>query len=283
SDPHAARALLEVAWQANPQHARLAYLFGNALRMTGRPVEAEAALRAAIALDPGFADASLSLAYLLREQGRMGAVAETMTALWHHEPRTLNSDRRTLSFLVENERYVEADALLAAILQAHPRDAVLQRQAGEIALVLGQFERAATHLRAAIEADPAQSSAWLRLAHTHRFVDADDPDLQRLREGAARSDLGGDVESAIGFALGKALDDLGLIEEAAHTLSGANRRWRAAHPWDARAWEQFVEARQREAIPPLTPSPDAAVPVFIVGLPRSGTTLTATLLARDPA
>ena len=282
TQPGAARVLLEVAIETRVHSAPLQYLLGNALRMSARPAEAEIALRKAITLDPGHTNASLSLAYLLREQGRMQALGETMTALWRHEPRTLESDRRTLSFLVECERYVEADALLAPILEAHPHDAGLQRQAGEITLVLGQFERARTHLRAAIEADPSQASAWLRLAHTHRFVDADDPDLQLLRKGATHTDLGLEVESAIGFALGKAFDDLGWIEQAAHTLTDANARWRAAHPWDGRAWQHFVDAQRQQRNPPVAQAPSGSIPIFIVGLPRSGTTLAASLLARDP-
>ena len=281
-EPSLARNVLETAVQRIPESATLHYLLGNALRMSARPVEAEAALRQAIHLDPAHANASLSLAHLLREQGRMRALADVMTALWHHEARTLASDQRTLGFLCECERFVEADSLLAPILEAHPDDPSLRRRAGEIALVLGRFDEARAHLRAAIEGDPGQASAWLRLAHTHRFVDADDPDLQRLRSGLLRADLGIDVESSIGFALGKALDDLGEYADAARTLRQANARWRAAHPWDADAWARFVDAQiTAAALKPVPPSAET-VPVFIVGLPRSGTTLAASLLARDP-
>ncbi|SFN52522.1 tetratricopeptide repeat-containing sulfotransferase family protein [Dokdonella immobilis] len=281
-EPPLARNFLEIAVQRIPESATLHYLLGNALRMSARPVEAEAALRQAIILDPAHANASLSLAHLLREQGRMRALAEIMTALWHHEPRTLESDRRTLAFLCECERFAEADTLLAPILEAHPGDAPLQRRAGEIALVLGRFDAARDHLRAAIDGNPGQASAWLRLAHTHRFVDADDPDLQRLRAGASRSDLGTDVETAIGFGLGKALDDLGEYGEAARILRQANARWHAAHPWDADAWKRFVDTQGAAARLQPVPASAETVPVFIVGLPRSGTTLAASLLARDP-
>lgn len=281
ADPLMATGLLEAATAQLPESIQLSYLLGNAHRMCAKKVEAEASLRKALALDPSHVNASLSLVHLLREQGRMRAVADVMLALWKNEPRSHDSDLRTLAFLCECERFAEADALAGPIIEAHPDDPRLLRRAGEIALVLGRFDEAGVHLRKTLTTDPTQASAWLRLAHTHRFIHRGDPDLALLREGAARNDLAEDVDTAIGFALGKALDDLGEVEKAAAVLEKANSRWRTSHPWNAGAWRQFVDSRL--VAPALNTAAPAGepVPVFIVGLPRSGTTLTASLLARD--
>ena len=281
SDPALAAALLDVAVQHFPATASMHYLFGNALRMSARYGEAESALRTAIALAPAHANASISLAHLLREQGRMCALAEIMLALWANEPRTLDSDRRTLSFLCECERYVEAGSLTGAMLEAHPHDAFLLRRAGEIALILGRFDEAQRHLRASLAIDANQASAWLRLAHTHRFIERNDDDLGRLDAAAARTDLDPDVQASIGFARGKAFDDLGLIAEAVDVLKPANAGWHRAHPWDHEVWQRFVDERTRASILARADPLDETVPVFIVGLPRSGTTLVESLLARD--
>ncbi|MFZ1724575.1 MAG: tetratricopeptide repeat protein, partial [Dokdonella sp.] len=239
-DPAAAAALLEVAVQKRPDAARLHYLHGNALRVSGQPGAAENALRTAIALDPAHANASISLAHLLREQGRMKALAEVMLALWRNEPRSLERDRRIVSFLFECARHAEADGVLPTLLEAHPQDPLLLRHAGECALMFGRFDEARTHLRAAIAVDPEQASSWLRLAHTHRFVDADDEDLRLLQSGAARGDLAPDTRVAIGFALGKALDDLGRLGESVDMLKRANADWHQGHRWDSQAWRAFV-------------------------------------------
>jgi tetratricopeptide (TPR) repeat protein len=281
ADPGMACTLLEVAVTCKPGAARLHYLLGNALRMSARPSEAETSLRKAIAIAPFLADASLSLAHLLREQGRMNALAEVMLALWRAEPRSLQSDQRTLEFLCECERFVEADSLIGAMLDAYPDDAFLLRRAGEIALTLGRFDEARDRLRAALAIDPDQASTWLRLAHTHRFVDPDDEDLQRLVQTAARSDLTTDFTVSIDFGLGKAFDDLGRYADAATSFRRANANWQRSHPWDADHWRRFVAARvQAPALAHSGFSSDV-VPVFIVGLPRSGTTLVESLLARD--
>jgi tetratricopeptide (TPR) repeat protein len=281
SDPGLAASLLDVATEQLPHSPLLHYLLGNALRMSAQPVAAEASLRKAIALAPSSPDASISLAHLLREQGRMQALAEVMLALWKAEPRSLQSDQRTLGFLCECERYVEADSLIGPMLAAHPGDAFLLRRAGEIALILGRFDQARERLRATLAIDPNQASAWLRLAHTHRFVDPVDEDLQLLGDAAERTDLPVDVSVSIGFGLGKALDDLGRYADAASEFGRANASWQQLHPWDPAHWQRFVDSRMRA--PALVPSgfSSEVVPVFIVGLPRSGTTLVESLLARD--
>jgi tetratricopeptide (TPR) repeat protein len=281
ADSLAALALLEAATDRFPDSSALNYLLGNACRLNANHAEAETSLRKAIALEPAHVNASLSLAYLLREQGRMQALSAVMLDLWKHEPRNLDSDKRTLAFLCECERFADADPLAKAMLAAHPDDPGLLRRAGEIALVLGRFDDSREALRRALAIDPTQASAWLRLAHTHRFSGHDDPDLALLRAGAAREDLAEDADTAIGFALGKALDDLGDTAEAAEVYRRTNARWHASHPWDAAAWQQVVESRIGSPALAQAAQVDDAVPVFIVGLPRSGTTLAASLLSRD--
>ena len=281
TDPAVALIVLDVALQSLPNAASLHYLRGNALRVSGQPADAEIALRKAIALDPAHANASVSLAHLLREQGRMQALAEVILALWRHEPRSLERDRRALSFLFECGRHEAADSLLPAMLAANPEDPLLLRRAGEIALMLGRFEEARKHLLGALTVDPDQASTWLRLAHTHRFSDPDDTDLGLLRGAASRTDLARDTRVAIGFALGKVLDDLGRIAESVDVFKQANADWRDRHRWDREGWRRFLDAQVRAPAFARARVSEPTIPVFIVGLPRSGTTLSESLLARD--
>lgn len=281
NDPPAAAALLVAALGSLPESTALHYLCGNALRMSARASEAEVALRKALSLDPGHANATFSLAHLLREQGRMKTLAEVVLAAWINQPRTLENDRRILAFLCECERFVEADSVIPAMLEAHPNDAFLLRRAGEIALILGRFDKARGYLRSSLDADSNQASAWLRLAHTHRFTDADDADLSLLRAASEKSNFSIEVSTSIGFGLGKALDDLGRYDEAATILKRANGNWRNAHPWDQDAWQEFVDAQMKTSIAARARVTSDTTPIFIVGLPRSGTTLVESLLARD--
>lgn len=260
----------------------LRYLYGIALRLSGHVREAEQMFREVIAAEPNHADAPLALAFMLREQGRLDAACEIVLSLWKRHSRTRMGDMRTLRFLQECQRYAAAEDISQAMLDAHPRDAELLAMTGEISLVLGRFGSARRRLRLAVEINPAIASAWLRLAHTHKFTRGDDPDLQLLREAVPRADLGDNARLCALFGLGKALDDLGERAEAAKVLRSANAEARARFPWDDRGWQRFVEMQLRTRVPLPLPLDDRTVPVFIVGLPRSGTTLVASQLAKHP-
>lgn len=281
STPSLAIAVLDQGLQQWPDDIAMCYLRGNALRMSGNPAMAEAALRDVIARMPEHADASLSLAYLLREQGRMAAVAEVIISAWRRAPRSAAGDVHALQFLRECGRIADAALLLPTILGSPHEGARVYQLAGEIASALGEFDKAREYLAAAVAANADTPAAWLRLAHTHRFDDAADVDLQSLRAASARRDLSVDAQVCIGFGLGKAFDDLGDTAHAAQAFSVANERWHTRQVWIGDDWLEFVDRRMCASALPVRGAGAGITPVFIVGLPRTGTTLVANLLARD--
>jgi len=274
--------LLERCAQSWPSHAGLHALRGNALRMLGRASEAEAALRRALVLEPAMLDAAVSLAFLLREQGRLSAAADTMLEGWRLQPPERDNDGRCFAFLRECQRTSQAAVVAQAAVARWPDDPGMRVAAGEVAMEQGDFAAARTHLAAAAERDPERGATWLRLAHTHRFESRDDPDLQAMRRARATA-LGGDAQTCLCFALGKAHDDLHERDLAVQLWREGNSRARATNPWSAAQWDDFV-AQQMQRPAPRAEARDAAFrPLFIVGLPRTGTTLTASLLGRHPA
>ncbi len=268
-----------------PATAALHALRGHTLRLLGEAGEAEAALRRALELDAAHAEAALSLAFLLREQGRLGAAADVMRRLWDAQPATSELALRCIAFTRECQREEVAAQIAAAALAQWPDEVRLLAQAGELALERGDFETARAQLSAAASRDPARGATWLRLAHSHRYrrdEPGDAADIAALRAARA-SQRGEDAQTCLCFALGKVLDDRGERAEAVALWREGNARARRQQTWSSAGWERFVA--QQMAAPPL-PAIDAAAdwrPLFVVGLPRTGTTLVASLLARDAA
>ena len=255
------------------------YQSGNELRMAGRFAEAESEFRGVLAREPGHRDATYSLAFMLREQGRTGAAAQAVAAWWHKAQPDADDSLRAIGFLAECFAHGIAFDVAVAASQRWPNDARIAARAGDQALVLGRFDEAQTFLRTALALDPNQSASWLRLSHARRFTDAADTDIADFRRAADNERLTPITRICAGFALGKALDDIGDAEHAAAALRAANALTRASVAWDAASWSSFVEHRLREKIPVASPA-STFEPIFVIGMPRTGTTLVSTLLDR---
>lgn len=148
---------------------------------------------------------------------------------------------------------------------------------------LGRFDEAATHYRAALALAPACGDAWRGLSNI-KTRPLTEQDLATLRSLRLRPDVHEEDWIAMSYALGKAEEDRGHYPEAFAAISAANARLRAKAPWRADALQTFAREALRvtEALPaPVDPTLGHEV-IFIVGLPRSGSTLIEQILSAHP-
>jgi hypothetical protein len=156
----------------------------------------------------------------------------------------------------------------------------------------GEFEEAAQHLMKATVDFPA---AFEQLTAVKRMTEADGPLVDRMRVLAERPHLDMTLRTRLEFGLGKAFDDLGDCAEAMRHYEAANglkaMSARLNRPALAAKYDNVISgftpealgrARQALAVPgPAGPGDD--LPVFIVGMPRSGSTLVEQILSSHPA
>lgn len=272
--------LLHSGLSMHPGNESLRCLLGNTLRMQGRYAESESELRLVLGNHPEHELATWSLAWLLREQGRVNAAAEVVLDYGSPTPHEPERARRIASFLAQCGRHQEALHVCDEAL-ARNEDAPLLGLSGVLASTLGHFERASTDLRRAVQLDPGLATSWLWLALTRRFQARDDADLIALETAATKVADNTDAGICIGFARGKAYDDLDDIPQAVKVLRKTNAAMAARTPWQASEWSTLV-ARQLESPLPAPVAGPPLMPVFVIGLPRTGTTLITTLLSRHP-
>jgi len=187
---------------------------------------------------------------------------------------------RNLQVLGYTEPAVEALAracsLEPSLLPAH----VLL---GDALVHLGRFDEAAQRYRAALALHPANGDAWRGLANIKTWPLSED-DRATLAALLKRTDVGEPDRIAMGFALGKASEDQGDYDAAFTALSDANARQRRLAPWHAGGFHAFVEsvgAASAKLPAPMDPTLGGEA-IFIVGLPRSGSTLFEQILAAHP-
>jgi tetratricopeptide (TPR) repeat protein len=202
------------------------------------------------------------------------------------DPEDVRARQQLGNALLETGEIEAAIAAYRGALERSPRQASLWvnlavglQQFGDLGGALGAVD-------AALQLDPGSGAAWAVRAGLKRFA-ADDPDLAALSRLLAAPKLLVEDRTRVEFALGKAFDDIGDAQKAFAHLTTGNRLHRSAHPYNVSDdLEQFAEIAR--ALSPQTFSTLSGAgdpsrrPVFIVGMPRSGTSLVEQILASHP-
>jgi tetratricopeptide (TPR) repeat protein len=286
--PEEALKPFSAAIRAAPAMVEAHMGLGTALRQCGRPAEALPAFAAALRLRPALPEAAAQAAIVLLDQGRaMEAEPLLRQAVAGRpgDPAVHRLHGRALRLL---GRIEEAAAAQRAALRLKPDYAAAQADLGDTLKAQGALNEAIAAYERAIALDPRFAAAYRVLAHSRTFRAADDPVLTAMRALAADPALTDAQRMNLAFALGKAWEDLGDHDRAFTHLAEGNRLKRATFdgtPEDGEAWlgpalaGAFPAARcaDRAAAPETPPTP-----IFIVGMPRSGTSLVEQILASHP-
>ena len=154
---------------------------------------------------------------------------------------------------------------------------------GDALVHLGRFDEAQARYRAALRLNLACGDAWRGLSNIKtRPLSAHD--AEQLVVQLKRSDINDADRIAMGHALGKLEEDRGRYREAFAALETANALQHRRAPWSATAFESYVDAAlaATEHLPsPVDPDLGREV-IFVVGMPRSGSTLFEQILATHP-
>jgi tetratricopeptide (TPR) repeat protein len=255
---------------------------GNVLRRMGRLEEAETSLRQAARLNPGSSDLQINLAELLLELRRFEAAADCYGRAIEIDSHLVSAHRGLASSLRSAGEIEPAIAHYREALALSPGEAPLWNDLGRCFLALGRFDEAVSAFRRALAIDPDLADAYRNLANCG-LLPADDPEMARIAALTARTDLPIEERAAASFAIAKSLDDADRYDEAFAAYDSANRLYRAARAAAGDRFDAADLARKIDrSIANFTPAFFAAVggwgnpsdlPVFIVGLPRSGTSL----------
>lgn len=172
------------------------------------------------------------------------------------------------------------DALERAVAAA-PKQSNFLFELGQTQRFLGRFEAAAQSYRRALVAEPANYRARHALVQL-QTQSADDNDIAELEAQFAAPDSEGWRTLHIGHALAKTYEDLGDLEQSFAWLGRAKERRRARFPFQAEQEQALVDAVI--AATPIAPPMEqgTAEPIFVTGLPRSGTTLVERILSSHP-
>jgi tetratricopeptide (TPR) repeat protein len=277
----------ERAVALRPDFAEALNNLGNMLQALGRYAEAATQYRRALAARPGFAGAHFNLGNALHALGQpAAAIAEYREALAAapHYAEALNNLGNVLR---EMNRGEEAVAAYDAALAAAPANVDGHYNRGNALKELGRFAEARAAFGQALALDPRCAAAYHDLVDSCR-IESGDPVTAAMEGLAAEAGALGEIDRALlHFALGKIYADLGRHDDAfAQWSRGAGLKRRHVDYDEAAEFRRFARI-ERVFTPALLrglagQGDPSSVPIFILGMPRSGTSLVEQILASHP-
>jgi tetratricopeptide (TPR) repeat protein len=277
----------ERATALKPQLFEAQANLGSILRQQGKLDQAVARYRQVVALRPDLAPPHNNLGSLLLGQGKLDeAVAQFEQAL-ALQPDYADACNNLGAALRMQGKLDQAVARFEQALALQPDYAESHNNLGTILWEQGRFEEAAARYDRAIALKPDYAEAHYDRSDLKTFRSGD-PDLAALEALAAdKESLPSGKMLYIHFALGKALEDVGEYGRAMEHLLQGNALKRREVDYDEAAHQRHFERVAAAFDSPLferlpaagDPSP---LPIFVLGMPRSGSTLIEQILASHP-
>lgn len=281
------RATVASALAEHPRSRELRRMQAGVHLRDGRAGLAEHLLRELLAEDARDAASAFAIAGLLKSSCRSRAAAAIIRECFAgtHNCSDAVLAINAIELLDSCGRKHDAIAIARSAIAINPDDPRLHAYAGMLAVQLGEFDSARKHYLFSLERD-ARAVEWhvpIGLSSTLRYGDPGHPDLALFRRCLERDDLSALACAELHFALGKANDDFGDYASAAQYFRKGNAIRKCTAHWSRKTWRRAIEARlgAKPGIVECSPI-DGFTPIFVVGMPRSGTTLLAELLSQYP-
>jgi tetratricopeptide (TPR) repeat protein len=271
----------------DPRNAVVSNNLGAALCRLGHLKDAEAQFRRAIGVKVNYADAYCNLGNLLRTTGRVIEAEMPLRRAVKLKPTHLDAQVGLATTLFFLNRISDARVLLEKALKVSPRNVAALLTLGGVAAREGRFADGEALFRRALEVSPRAVGAWAGLVQLRKMTSADGAWLKGAEESAAAG-LEPLEETSIRYAIGKYYDDIGEHARAFRSYQRANKLQRTvAEPYNRDARARFADdllrvyTRERLARARGGTS-DSAMPIVVVGMPRSGTSLVEQIIASHP-
>jgi len=278
--------LFEQALALNPGYAEACNNLGISLHEAGRLSEAIARLESAVVLKPDYAEARNNLGNLLLEGQRPADAAVQFDRAIAIDPKYVEAHNNLGNALLAQGRLDQAMASYEQALALRPDYVESHVNAGIALKTMGLLDEAAERFGQALACDPACVEAWHQLALLLE-PGAFSEHAAAIEKLLRKKDIADEDAMRLHFALGKHYDDTGDHAKAFGHYRRANALKRETCSFDPRshdAWVgRIIAACPRDALS-KTPAVGSAseLPVFVVGMPRSGTTLVEQILSSHP-
>jgi tetratricopeptide (TPR) repeat protein len=281
-----AKAVL-LAPNLSPAH----YNLGLALENLGEQERAKRAFLEAIRFDPKNLRARLSLGTLyLNSEDTSEARLQTELAL-ADAPGSADANLLMAKVCVAEGHGAEAESHIRTALAANPSSSLGLSMLGFRLMQKGKFDEAISYFERAIQSEPLQGLAYFGITQSKQLTNDDQFLLEKMKRVLEEPALNSEQTGFLHFALAKAYDGLKDYESSMEHYDAAHENARASLHCDTAFDRQHLAGMIKSTVRLYTgqmlrgagPNLDTDMPIFIVGMMRSGTTLVEQILSCHPA
>lgn len=278
-----AEPLLRQYLKRDPFDARAIRMLAELAGRIGRNRDAETLLRRALELAPAFTAARANLALVLYRQNRAGEALAELDELQRDEPDHIGHANLKAAALGRLGGFEDAIALYERVLAVAPAQPRVWMSLGHMLKTVGRQADGVAAYRRAIALKPDLGEAWWSLANL-KTISFDDGDIAAMQAARAADGLSDEDRFHLDFALGKAWEDRGAADRAYAHYAAGNALRRTQIVYDAEETSAFVDRSIALATPAFLRErrdwgDHAPDPIFILGMPRAGSTLIEQILA----
>ncbi len=284
---HEAEPLLRALLRRDPFNVAAIRMLAELAGRIGRYKDAETLLRRALELSPGFTPARANLAIVLHRLNRpVEAIAE-LDIVMAEDGDDIGHANLKAAALGRVGGFEEAIRLYESVLARADGQPKVWMSYGHMLKTVGRQEDGIAAYRRAITLAPTLGEVWWSLANL-KTVRFDDADIAAMEAALASDALADEDRFHLDFALGKALEDRGEAADAFAHYAAGNALRRTRVTYDADETSAFVDRSIATFDAAFFATRtgtgcDARDPIFILGMPRAGSTLVEQILASHSA
>ncbi len=260
-----------------PNDVRTIHLLASLASEAGQYEDAVSFLLACLDIQPDLALFHYDLAHALFNAANYKPALKQCDLLLKQSPDHLGTASLKAAVQVKLGLFKEAADLYKTLVSKNPDNETLLLRYGVTLRILGESQKAINIFKRALTINPKASEAYWNLANLKTYIYSDS-EIEEMKELAKNTDLSSDNKAHLFFALGVAFDKLKNYQEAFEYFTKANAIYKKQHNYDYKEnikntnrqiktfTQKFVKKNQNVGCKNLDP-------IFILGLPRSGSTL----------
>ena len=266
-----------------PTDATALLLWARLLKALAYYAAAEEMLELALEVQPQFHDARIDLASEMQRQSRPNEALEQVDRVLSGEPGNRAALNIKAAALSRAGSYDGSLAIYQRLIEEAPEDASLWSSYGHVLKTVGRSDEGLQAMRKAVEMDPASGTAWWHLSNLKvaRFSPEDLRQMEMALHGRGTSE---ENRYHLHFALGKAMEDEAKYEAAFRHYEAGNELRKRSLDYDPDDITTEVDDLCRLFTADFLKEREgwgctAADPIFVLGMPRAGSTLVEQILA----